>query len=130
MAASQRIVELSVPAEARFARSVRMLAATLAVDCDMTVDEVEDVRIAAEEGFVYTCSTAPEVVDVRFLLGEGAFEMEFGLGSSHADVVPEAPDAEPLDFVELLLSAVCDDFGVSDDDSLLHLVKRIGVANA
>lgn len=130
MGAPKRIVSLSVPAEPRFARSVRMLAATLAVDCDMTVDEVEDVRIAAEEGFVYTCSTAPAAVDLRFLLNEDAFEMEFKLGSSSVDVVPEMDDAEPLDFVELLLSAVCDDFGVSDDDSLLHLVKRIGVANA
>ena len=130
MAAPQRIVSLTVPAKPRFARSVRMLAATLAVDCDMTVDEVEDVRIAAEEGFVYTCSTAPDAVDLRFLLNDDAFEMEFRLGPASAGAVPETPDAEPLDFVELLLSAVCDDFGVSDDDSLLHLVKRIGVANA
>lgn len=126
MAASQRIIDLSVPAEPRFARSVRMLAATLAVDCDMSVDEVEDVRIAAEEGFVYTCSTAPAAVDIRFLLTGDAFEMEFKLGSAGAADASLDVDAVPLDFVELLLSAVCDDFGVSDDDSLLHLVKRIG----
>ena len=129
MAAAQRIVSLSVPADPRFARSVRMLAATLAVNLDMTVDEVEDVRIAAEEGFVYTCSTAPAIVDVRFLLNDDAFEMEFALGAARAEVLP-GDDAASLDLVELLLSAVCDDFGVSDDDSLLHLVKRVGVVNA
>ena len=122
-------VGLSVPAEPRFARAVRMLAATLAVNCDMSVDEVEDVRIAAEEGFVYSCATAPEVVDVNFILNADAFEMEFSLGEASFADASRAVDAAPLDLVELLLSAVCDDFGVSDDDSLLHLVKRIG-ANA
>ena len=126
MRTSPSAVGLSVPAEPRFARAVRMLAATLAVNCDMSVEEVEDVRIAAEEGFVYSCATAPDIVDVRFILHDDAFEMEFTLGeASFADAFRDV-DAAPLDLVELLLSAVCDDFGVSDEDSLLHLVKRIG----
>ena len=45
-------VILSVPASAEYARSVRMLAASLAVTDDFSVDDVEDVRMAAEEGFV------------------------------------------------------------------------------
>ena len=130
MVSQQAAVALCVPAEPRYARAVRMLAATLAVNCDMSVDEVEDVRIAAEEGFVYSCATAPEVVDVRFLLKEDAFEMEFGLGQASIEEVSRTADAAPLDLVELLLSAVCDDYGVSDDDSLLHLVKKVGVAHA
>ena len=44
---STSIVKLSVPAEARFARAVRMTASNLAVCCDMSVDDVEDVRMAA-----------------------------------------------------------------------------------
>ena len=56
----ERTVRLSVPAEASFARTVRMMAANLAVVCDMSVDEVEDVRMAAEEGFVLCCATAPD----------------------------------------------------------------------
>ena len=126
MSTSPSMVSLSVPAEPRFARAVRMLAATLAVNCDMSVEEVEDVRIAAEEGFVYSCATAPAAVDVRFLLNDAAFEMEFTLGSESFAEASRDVDAAPLDLVELLLTAVCDDFGVSDDDSLLHLVKRIG----
>ena len=129
MRTSPSSVGLSVPAEPRFARAVRMLAATLAVNCEMSVEEVEDVRIAAEEGFVYSCATAPDIVDVRFILHDDAFEMEFTLGEASFADAPRDVDAAPLDLVELLLTAVCDDFGVSDDDSLLHLVKRIG-ANA
>ena len=129
MGATPSTVGLSVPAEPRFARAVRMLAATLAVNCDMSVDDVEDVRIAAEEGFVYSCATEPGAVDVRFILHDDAFEMEFSLGSASFAEASRDVDAAPLDLVELLLAAVCDDYGVSDEDSLLHLVKRIG-ANA
>ena len=57
-------VELSVPAEAAFARTVRMMAANLAVIGDMTVDDVEDARMVAEEGFVCACATAPEPCEV------------------------------------------------------------------
>ena len=49
-----KTVQLSVPAEPAYARSVRMMAANLAVVAGMVVDDVEDVRMAAEEGFVYT----------------------------------------------------------------------------
>ena len=130
MKALTNTVGLSVPAEACYARAVRMLAATLAVNCDMSVDEVEDVRIAAEEGFVYSCATAPDVVDVRFILSDDIFEMEFSLGERNFADAPRDIDAPPLDLVELLIDAVCDFYGVSDDDSLLHLVKKIGVADA
>ena len=63
---STSIVKLSVPAEARFARAVRMTASNLAVCCDMSVDDVEDVRMAAEEGFVYACATRPTTCDIVF----------------------------------------------------------------
>ena len=46
-------VNVTVPALPEFARSVRMMAANLAVVCHMSVDDLEDVRMAAEEGFVY-----------------------------------------------------------------------------
>ena len=56
----QKRVCLTVPAEPGFARIVRMTAASLAVTCDMGVDEVEDARMAAEEGFVYACATGQQ----------------------------------------------------------------------
>ena len=42
---TQKIVELSAPADPTFARSVRMMAANLAVLCKMNVDELEDVKL-------------------------------------------------------------------------------------
>ena len=115
-------VTLSVPAEAVYARTVRMTAANLAVVLDLDVDTVEDLRIAAEEGFVFACATGPEAVDVSFELGKDEVGMSFTLG----DADPAAADAE-LDLVELLLAAVCDDFCITDgaDGEVLVVRKNV-----
>lgn len=116
---AEQTVRLSVPADPSFARTVRMLAATLATTCDMSMDDVEDVRMAAEEGFVYCCATGPETADVVFSLAKSEVGMEFDLGDKDID------DSDgSLDLAELLLSAVCDEHGVSEDGERLVLLKR------
>jgi len=118
-------VKLSVPTEADFARSVRMMAANLAVVAGFSVDDVEDVRMAAEEGFVYSCATGPESCEISFSLDDDAFVMDFILGD--AEPSEEAPDVA---YAELLLSSLCDEFFISDKAACLHLVKRTGAASA
>lgn len=120
----QQTVRLSVPAEAAFARTVRMMAANLAVVCGMSVDDVEDVRMAAEEGFVYCCATDPSACEVSFAFDSQEFRATFGLGA----VEPQADD-DTLDLAELLLDAVCDEHGVTSDGSALQLVKRMAGAH-
>lgn len=116
----QKIVTLGVPAEPAYARVVRMTAATLAVGCDMSVEDVEDVRMIAEEGFVYCCATAPEAAEVRFALSEGRVAMEFSLGAA-------APQDDSVDLVRVLLAAVCDEFAfVGEDGRTLRLARAAG----
>ncbi len=112
-------VELSVPAEASFARSVRMMAANLAVFLDMSLDDVEEVRMAAEEGFVLSCASRPEVCSIVFTLSDEGMSMDFSLG-------PVPDDTAELDLARLLLAAVCDEFEVDGAAARLHLAKRIG----
>lgn len=119
----EKNVQLSVPAEASYARVVRMCASTFAVCCDMSVDDVEDVRMIAEEGFVYACATAPATVDFKFSLADDALSMDIALGD-------EDPSDESIDLVEVLLDAVCDEFAVAEDGRTLHLLKRSGGAHA
>ena len=116
------VVRLCVPAEARYARSVRMMASSLAVVSGMGIDDVEDVRMAAEEGFVYSCATRPAACDMTFALGDGSVSIDFSLGDVHDEQIEAA--GVDLSLVELLLSAVCDDFTVTDDNTL-HVVKRL-----
>ena len=114
---AEKYASLRVPAEAAFARSVRLTAAALAVSCDMSVEDVEDVRMIAEEGFVYACATEPDGVEVTFTLAKGVMEMDFSLGEAE-------PQDDSIELVEVLLDAVCDEFFESKDGTALHLSKR------
>lgn len=118
----EKNVQLSIPAEAAFARSVRMMASALAVGCEMSVEDVEDVRMIAEEGFVYSCATAPAAVEVSFSLAPDAMAMDFALGEAE-------PADESVELARVLLAAVCDEFSLSDDGRSLHLLKRAGEAH-
>lgn len=122
----EKSVRLSVPAEPEFARVVRMTAANLAVLCDMNVDDVEDLRMAAEEGFVYSCATRPATCDVSFAIAADGVSMSFSLGDQEPE---QSQDGEDLSLVELLLDAVCDSCEVTDAGELV-LVKGIGGTDA
>ena len=117
-------VRLCVPAEAPFARIVRMTAASLAATCDMGLDDVEDARMAAEEGFVYACATGQQECEISFGISDDAVTMDFSLGEDLG-----AADAnESLELVEALLAAICDESSISEDGRTLSLVKRTGGA--
>lgn len=120
------VIRLSVPAEPSYARSVRMMAANLAVLCSMSVDEVEDARMAAEEAFVYACATRPASCDMTFCITGDSLDMVFSLG----DVVPTEDEAlaEQVGLAELLLSAVSDSYEVVDR-SELRVTKLAGVVH-
>lgn len=117
-----KTVRLTVPAEPQFARIVRMTAANLAVCCDMPIDDVEDVRMAAEEGFVYACATVQNDCDISFTIDDRQVSMTFSLGLE----LKEEDEDSSLDLVEALLGAICDESQVSDDETQLTLIKRTG----
>lgn len=118
-----KTVSMSVPAEPAFARSVRMMAANLAVVAEMGVDDVEDLRMAAEEGFVFCCATNPEICEITFQLAPQRMEVDFKLGSDPSE------DDPALQYADLLLSAVCDEYTIDTEGNLLHLVKSVGAAD-
>lgn len=111
------VVNLTVPALPQYARSVRMMAANLAVLSSMNVDEVEDVRMAAEEAFVLACATKPVTCAIEFCIDAGTLGMSFGLG----DASLEADEAvsEQVSMSRLLLSCVASSFAFEDDGTAL-----------
>ncbi|WP_066305362.1 serine/threonine protein kinase [Atopobium deltae] len=124
---SCNVVSLSVPAQSRFARCVRMTAANLAVVINMDVDDVEDLRMAAEEGFVYACATGASLCEITFTLAPQSVSIDFSLGDVHH------ADDDALQYADLLLSAICDEYAIDEDHKQLHLMKCsscVGGANA
>ena len=113
---TEKNVTLRVPAEASFARTVRMTASALAVAAGIeSVEDVEDVKMIA----VYACATAPDAVEVSFSLADGEVAMDFSLGAAE-------PADDAVDLVRVLLSAVCDEFSLSGDGATLHLSRATG----
>ena len=64
-------ITLIVPAKNEYAKAVRMTAAALVSRIGMTYDEVEDVRMAADEAFVYASDTLSEDAEIKFVFTLG-----------------------------------------------------------
>ncbi len=119
-------VTLSVPARPVYARLVRMTAANVATLADMSVDKVEDVRMAAEEAFIYACATEPgELLDIVFTVSPGILTMSFELGDVSFET---AADADPTAvYTDLILASVCDTYEKREHPQSLYLELRADV---
>ena len=118
-------VSIAVPADPEYARPVRMLAANLAVLAGLSVEDVEDARMVAEEGFVWCCATEPDAVAIEFKVGEGNVAISYAFGPSEL-----AEDNQTSTYAELILSAVCDECSYDEATRTLRLTKSVDVADA
>jgi serine/threonine-protein kinase RsbW len=129
---SNDLITLTVPARSEYARTVRMTAAALVGRTEMNYDDVEDVRMAAEEAFVYAIDTLPEGADVRFEFRITGDSIEIGvpLGVEKAASDEEAERAAA--YAVFILESVCDEYGFTSDEGGAHLrlLKRAGDRDA
>lgn len=119
-------VALTVACEPHLARIVRMTAANVAALSSMSVDRVEDIRMAAEEAFVYACATSPEeglVVD--FDVDDRRVVMTFRL-SAPAFREPSEDDPTAA-YADLILGSVCDAYEKREDPARLTLEVKADV---
>ena len=125
-------ITLIVPAKSEYARTVRMTAAALVSRVGMTYEEIEDVRMAADEAFVYASGTLDDDADISFLftLGEDDIEIDVSLGV-------EAPRSEEdsdrsVAYAAFILESVCDthEFASDENGAHLRLFKRAGGTDA
>ncbi len=102
-------VTLTVPAKSEYARTVRLLAAELAGRMGMTYDEVDDVRIAAEEAFVFACARVPYGDDVAFTFAIEGPTLAVSVGPVPNVAGAAEEEGEPLDrYALFILESVCD----------------------
>ncbi len=114
-------IGLSVPARPEYAKTVRMTASALVSRSGMTYDEVDDVRMAAEEAFVYAVdhTDASDEIRLDFTLSEDSFVIRVGLGD--ASRVADEDGERRAAYATFILQSVCDRFEMSSDERGPHL---------
>lgn len=130
---SHDTITLTVPAKGEYAKTVRMTAAALVSRMDMTYDEVDDVRMAAEEAFVYAVDTREpdETIDFTFRVDNTSVEIVVALGS--ASRLSDEEEEQRASLATFILDSVSDHYEFSSDQSgarSLHVLKRIGSVDA
>ena len=74
-------ITLTVAGDPRLARLVRMTAANVGALCSMSVDRIEDIRMAAEEAFIFGCTAVDsDDISIKFDVDESHVCMTFTFG--------------------------------------------------
>lgn len=116
---TERPIALTLAAEPDHARLVRMTAANVGVLAGMSVDRIEDMRMAAEEAFIYAASADPDgALTITFSFDDDGVRMTFELA---LDAFPAVKEGDTAAYADLLLAAVCDSYERTDGPARLVL---------
>jgi serine/threonine-protein kinase RsbW len=124
-------ITLTVPAKSEYAKTVRMTAAALVSRMGMNFDDVDDVRMAAEEAFVYAVDTLPEDAEVRFEFSVSDDELKIDVPLGSEDPSSDEEADRRAAYATFILESVCDSYGLESDEDGAHLrlTKRVGGAD-
>jgi hypothetical protein len=112
MGREDEVVRLELPVDTRYIRVARLVASGLASTAGLTVDGVDDLRIAVDE----LCSALFEVADggpvaLMFAVGPEEIEVEGRVRvASHAEI-----DRDRFSLSEQILAVACDQYTMNVD---------------
>ena len=114
-------VSLSVPGRPEYLRLVRLAAADSGARADLSIEEVEDLRIAVDE-LTYALmgdSPADDTLTLRYVASPGVVEIEGTCATA-------GPPVAVSELSQTIIGAVVDEHEISDHDGARHfrLVKR------
>lgn len=77
------VVEVRVPADVAYVSTLRLTAAGLAARCELTIDDIEDLRLAVDEACALLLPHArpDSTLDARFSLAYARLEVRASVGS-------------------------------------------------
>jgi serine/threonine-protein kinase RsbW len=109
-------VVLTVPATSSYVGTVRLASASLAARCDLTIDEIEDVRLAIDEvcNLLLPLTRPATTLQVRYSLCPGWLSATVAV---HA-VESAQPDTDSIGWA--LLQALTDTVEIESQDELLQ----------
>jgi serine/threonine-protein kinase RsbW len=110
-------VTVSVPADVSFVSTLRLTTASLAARCGLTVDDIEDLRLAVDEACSLLLPHASDgsTLDTRFVLSPGRLEVDTAVSSATAS------DLDRTGFAWTVLGALATSVDVLRDDTTLTI---------
>lgn len=86
---SSESVEMRIPADVAYVSTLRLTAASLAARCELTIDDIEDLRLAVDEAcaLLLPLANGDVCLDARFDLAQGRLAVTTS--------VPAADGAQP-----------------------------------
>jgi serine/threonine-protein kinase RsbW len=122
------MVTMQVPAQREFVSTLRLTAASLAAQCELTIDDIEDLRLAVDEACSLLLPLAVPESTLR-----ASFELLpncLVVATSVSSTAGMTPDRDGLAWA--VLSALASNVEVSSSDGTVTMVvsKRRGTAAA
>jgi serine/threonine-protein kinase RsbW len=79
-------VEVRIPADVVYVSTLRLTAASLAARCDLTIDDIEDLRLAVDEACALLLPHAAtrSTLDARFELRSGQLSVDTSVATDDA----------------------------------------------
>jgi serine/threonine-protein kinase RsbW len=118
------VVEMRVPADGAYIATLRLTAASLAARCDLTLDDIEDLRLAVDEAcaLLLPHASSGSVMNASFALSPGDLRVKTVVTYANGTT----SQADRSGFAWSVLSALASDVEVEEDDGRLAItvVKR------
>jgi serine/threonine-protein kinase RsbW len=110
-------VEVRIPADVVYVATLRLTAASLAARCDLTIDDIEDLRLAVDEAcaLLLPHASSDSTLDARFELAAGRLSVE----TSVSTVDSAEPDRSG--FAWTVLGALASSVDVHSDEGRLTI---------
>ncbi len=110
-------VEVRIPADVAYVSTLRLTAASLAARCSLTVDDIEDLRLAVDEAcaLLLPYASADSTLDAHFELAQGRLAVD----TSVATTATDEPDRDGLGWT--VLGALASSVDVRRDEHRLTI---------
>ena len=118
-------VELDLPLSAKYASTVRAVAASLAAEVGLSIQEIDDLRLGVNEAISVLTDVDPSEID-----GASArLCVRFDVETDRISVVARRTGVDRVDveidfLAQRILTAVVDDFSI-DDEGVVRLSKLV-----
>ena len=122
------IVEVAAPADVAYVSTLRLTAASLAARCELTIDDIEDLRLAVDEAcaLLLPHATQDSRLTARFELATGRLAVSTSVSTLDAS----EPDRDGFGWTVLGALATSVDVVKHDEKLTISVVKAREAASA